>query len=145
MTTTASGLLCWRDFHPQEWDSPRCSCPRRADLSLANGAGCFHVNDDTELHVGGIVVGVRRMPAPRELRSTGPRNRSARRTSGQRRWRPPTPYSTSHVAARSKSARRSVALHFCSQRQVLSTHWDFLNAGRARRKSGHSPGKKGSV
>jgi transposase len=19
MTTTASGLLCWRDFHPQEW------------------------------------------------------------------------------------------------------------------------------
>ena len=19
MTTTATGLLCWRDFHPQEW------------------------------------------------------------------------------------------------------------------------------
>jgi len=31
-----------------------------------------------------------------------------------------TPYGTSHVAAR-KRARRNVALHFCSQRQVLST------------------------
>src|SRR3954464_6719609 len=23
MTTTASGLLCWRDFHPQEWQLNR--------------------------------------------------------------------------------------------------------------------------
>jgi hypothetical protein len=44
---------------------------------------------------------------------------------------PPTPYGTSHVAARSQCARRNVTSHFCSQRQVLSTHWDFLSTGRA--------------
>jgi hypothetical protein len=44
---------------------------------------------------------------------------------------PPTPCGTSHDAARSKRARRNVALHFCSQRQVLSTHRDFLSIGRA--------------
>src|SRR6266481_9646904 len=32
------------------------------------------------------------MPAPCELRSTAPRDRMVRRTSGQRRWRRPTPY-----------------------------------------------------
>src|SRR5579859_3094310 len=32
--------------------------PRRADLGLANGAGCLHVNDDAELDVDEIVVGV---------------------------------------------------------------------------------------
>jgi hypothetical protein len=104
--------------------------PRRA-TSAWRLERCFHVNDDTELHVDGIVVGVRRMPTPCELRSTRPWNRSARRTLGHRRWRPPSPNGTSHVAARSKRARRNVALHFCSQRQVLSTHWDFLSAGRA--------------
>jgi hypothetical protein len=90
----------------------------RADFDLANGAGWFHVNDDTELHIDGIVVRARRMPAPLRAPVHWPRNRSARRTSGQRRWRP-TPYGTSHVAARSKRARRNVALHFCPQRQVL--------------------------
>jgi hypothetical protein len=30
-----------------------------ADLGLANGAGGFHINDDAELHVDEIVVGVR--------------------------------------------------------------------------------------
>src|SRR5713101_8480375 len=32
MTTTASGLLCWRDFHPQEWQlaSPHWSARDRA-------------------------------------------------------------------------------------------------------------------
>jgi hypothetical protein len=43
----------------------------------------------------------------------------------------PTPFGTSHVTARSKRARRNVALHFCPQRQVLSRHWDFLSAGCA--------------
>src|SRR6266481_1781808 len=37
----------------------------------------------------------------------------------------------SHVAARSKRARRNVALHFRPQRHVLSTQWNFLGAGRA--------------
>src|SRR5215218_442374 len=32
------------------------------------------------------------MPAPCERQSTGPRDRMARRTSEQRRWRRPTPY-----------------------------------------------------
>src|SRR5438874_10369889 len=32
--------------------------PCCADLGLANGAGCLDVNDDAELHVDEIVVGV---------------------------------------------------------------------------------------
>ena len=32
------------------------------------------------------------MPVPCELRSTGPPGRTAKRTSEQRRWRPPMPY-----------------------------------------------------
>ena len=32
--------------------------PCRADLGLANGAGCFDVNDDAALHVDKVVVGV---------------------------------------------------------------------------------------
>src|SRR5438270_5266370 len=32
--------------------------PGRADLSLANGAGCLNVNNDAELHVDEVVVGV---------------------------------------------------------------------------------------
>src|SRR5437763_6289636 len=32
--------------------------PGRADLSLANGAGCLNVNNDPELHVDEVVVGV---------------------------------------------------------------------------------------
>src|SRR6266436_6552461 len=43
----------------------------------------------------------------------------------------PTTIPPSHVAARSKRARRNVALHFWPQRQVLSTQWNFLSAGRA--------------
>ncbi len=42
----------------------------------------------------------------------------------------PTTIPRSHVAARSKRARRNVALHFRSQRHVLSTQWNFLSAGR---------------
>jgi len=43
----------------------------------------------------------------------------------------PTTIPPSHVAARSKRARRKVALHFWPQRHVLSTQWNFLSAGRA--------------
>jgi hypothetical protein len=43
----------------------------------------------------------------------------------------PTTIPPSHVAARSKRARRNVALHFWPQRHVLSTQWNFLGAGRA--------------
>jgi hypothetical protein len=43
----------------------------------------------------------------------------------------PTTIPPSHVAARSKRARRNVALHFWPQRHVLSTQWNFLSAGRA--------------
>jgi hypothetical protein len=43
----------------------------------------------------------------------------------------PTTIPPSHVAARSKRARRNVALHFWSQRHVLSTQRNFLSAGRA--------------
>jgi AraC-like DNA-binding protein len=32
--------------------------PCRADLGLANGAGCLDINDDAELHVDEIVVGI---------------------------------------------------------------------------------------
>jgi hypothetical protein len=45
----------------------------------------------------------------------------------------PTTIPPSHLAARSKRARRNVALHFWSQRHVLSTQWNFLSAGRAFR------------
>jgi hypothetical protein len=31
---------------------------RRADLRLANGTGCLDLNDDAELHVDEIIVGV---------------------------------------------------------------------------------------
>src|ERR1700722_10923605 len=51
---------------------------RRADLGLANGAGCLHVNDDAELHVDEIVVGVSEERWP--LVSPGPlRRRIGRR------------------------------------------------------------------
>jgi hypothetical protein len=50
--------------------------------------------------------------------SSGPLGRGIGRPNELRA--PPTPYGTSHVAARSKRARRNVTLHFCSQRQVLS-------------------------
>src|SRR6267378_1159600 len=43
----------------------------------------------------------------------------------------PTTIPRSHVAARSKRARRNVALHFRPQRHVLSTQWNFLSVGRA--------------
>ena len=43
----------------------------------------------------------------------------------------PTTIPPSHVAARSKRARRNVAWHFRPQRHVLSTQWNFLSAGRA--------------
>jgi hypothetical protein len=43
---------------------------RRADLSLTNGAGCLDVNDDAELHVDEIVVGV--CEEGRSLVSPGP-------------------------------------------------------------------------
>src|SRR5712671_5797482 len=48
-----------------------------------------------------------------------------------RPWRPQHRFRIGHVAARSKRARRNVALHFWSQRHVLSTQWNFLGAGRA--------------
>ena len=47
--------------------------PRRADFGLANGAGRLHVNDDTELHVDEIVVGVSKECRP--LGSSGPLGR----------------------------------------------------------------------
>src|SRR4029077_5169939 len=47
--------------------------PRRADLGLANGAGGLDVNDDAELHVDEIVVGVREERWP--LVSPGPLRR----------------------------------------------------------------------
>src|SRR3954462_5432674 len=48
MTTTATGLLCWRDFHPQEWqpaalhpNPPGCAAgvapPRQARRTTAPG------------------------------------------------------------------------------------------------------------
>lgn len=43
---------------------------RRADLGLANGAGCLDVNDDAELHVDEIIVGVCKECRP--LVSAGP-------------------------------------------------------------------------
>src|SRR5690349_19510354 len=46
---------------------------RRADLSLANGAGCLDVNDDAELHVDEIIVGVSK--ECRSLVSSGPLGR----------------------------------------------------------------------
>ena len=48
-----------------------------------------------------------------------------------RPWRPQHRFRISHVAARSKRARRNVALHFWPQRHVLSTQWNFLSVGRA--------------
>src|SRR5215211_3687049 len=48
MTTTATGLLCWRDFHPQEWQlaslhpiPPARAIPTRTSISfvsLSNGS-----------------------------------------------------------------------------------------------------------
>src|SRR4030081_1481977 len=47
--------------------------PCGADLGLANGAGCLDVNDDAELHVNEIVVGVSKECRP--LVSSGPLRR----------------------------------------------------------------------
>src|SRR5215217_3891662 len=69
-------------------------CPGRAHLSLANGARCLNVNDDAKLHVDEVVVGIsKKLPVLCALRSTVPRDRMARRTSGQRRWPRPMPCS----------------------------------------------------
>ena len=43
----AKALLCSFDH-----------CPHRSDLGLANGAGRLDINDDAELHVDEIIVGV---------------------------------------------------------------------------------------
>src|SRR6266851_689592 len=42
MTTTASGLLCWRDFHPQEWQLASLHWSGRAPASPASEAGKGH-------------------------------------------------------------------------------------------------------
>src|ERR1700727_476056 len=47
--------------------------PRRSDLGLANGAGGLDINDDAELHVDEIVIGVRE--ERRSLVSAGPLGR----------------------------------------------------------------------
>src|SRR5947209_5667600 len=60
--------------------------PGRADLSLTNGAGCLNVNNDPELHVDEVVLGVsKKCRVLCVLRSTVPRDRTVRRTSGPRR------------------------------------------------------------
>jgi hypothetical protein len=43
MTTTASGLLCWRDFHPQEWQLASLHWSGRASQEVL-----------VELAVGGL-------------------------------------------------------------------------------------------
>src|SRR3954467_11873138 len=42
MTTTATGLLCWRDFHPQEW--------QLASLHQARGGSLPHQRPDRWQH-----------------------------------------------------------------------------------------------
>jgi hypothetical protein len=49
----AEALLC-------SLDHGLCS----ADFGLANGAGCLDINDDAELHVDQIVIGVRKEGRP---------------------------------------------------------------------------------
>jgi len=78
-----------------ETEAPFCPFdhgPCRADLGLANGARGFDVNDDAELHVDEIVVGVSEECRPLVRPSTALQDRTAKRTSGQRRWRHPTRY-----------------------------------------------------
>src|ERR1700691_5098708 len=47
--------------------------PRRSDLGLANGAGGLDINDDAELHVDEIIVGI--SEECRSLVSSGPLRR----------------------------------------------------------------------
>src|SRR3954467_2265077 len=62
---TVSGIA--RKPFRLETEALLCSidhCPGRADLSLANGAGCLNVNNDPELHVDEVVVGVSKSAGP---------------------------------------------------------------------------------
>src|SRR4051794_27875299 len=44
MTTTASGLLCWRDFHPQERQLASLHQTQRVDRALVLPQGCVPVH-----------------------------------------------------------------------------------------------------
>src|SRR5882724_9499463 len=76
----AEALLCSLDHGP---------C--RADLGLANGAGGFDIKTPNFTSMNSC-RSKQRMPGPCALRSTALQDRTARQTSGQHRWRRPTPY-----------------------------------------------------
>src|SRR3954447_5800540 len=85
---TVSGIA--RKPFRLETEALLCSvdhCPGRADLSLANGAGCLNVNNDAELHVDEVVVGVSKKCGP----LCAPIHCAAG-SDGQRRWRRPMAY-----------------------------------------------------
>src|SRR3954467_10746787 len=41
MTTTATGLLCWRDFHPQEWQLASLHQIRAGPIRVGSHLGCL--------------------------------------------------------------------------------------------------------
>src|SRR4051812_3114183 len=91
---TVSGIA--RKPFRLETEALLCSidhCPGRADLSLANGAGCLNVNNDPELHVDEVVVGVSKKC--RSFVCSGPLCRGIGRRDelrDKRRWPRPMPH-----------------------------------------------------
>src|SRR4029453_8861034 len=82
-----------------------CSLDHRlcgADLGLPNGAGGLHVNDDAELHVDEIVVGI--SEECRSLVSAGPLRRRIR-------WRDELWYNVAGGAPRRIVEGRQILLH----------------------------------
>src|SRR3954454_1922273 len=82
MTTTATGLLCWRDFHPQEWQLASLHRIRAGPIrALGSHLGCV-----TAKHAVRGPAPVTRLPGP-EPGACGPDPRSPRPPP----FAPPTP------------------------------------------------------
>src|SRR3954451_2394723 len=82
MTTTATGLLCWRDFHPQEWQLASLHQIRAGPIrALGSHLGCV-----TAKHAVRGPAPVTRLPGP-EPGACGPGPRSPRPPP----FAPPTP------------------------------------------------------
>src|SRR3954467_11196457 len=82
MTTTATGLLCWRDFHPQEWQLASLHQIRAGPIrALGSHLGCL-----TAKHAVRGPAPVTRLPGP-EPGACGPGPRSPRPPP----FAPPTP------------------------------------------------------
>jgi hypothetical protein len=91
------------------------------------------VNDDAELHVDEIVVGIsEECRSLCERRSTGPRDRMARRTSAQPRWQRPTPYRRGRQKQKMRSPRKlkcAAPYHWYSHRSHVFSSKAYVAVG----------------